>query len=94
MKLILLLIFSIQVYAGEISLSFDDAPTKDGEMYSGIERTKTLIDKLRRADVKAAFYVNSIRIDVDHGDSRLNQHSGAGHTIGNHTHSHSKISDV
>ena len=81
-------------FAGEISLSFDDAPTKSAGMFTGLERTRLIIKKLRDADLKVAFYINSSRINLDDGDLRLREYAKEGHILGNHTHSHPKITEV
>ncbi len=83
-----------QCFAGEISLSFDDAPTRSAGMFSGLERTRLIIKKLKSADVKAIFYVNSNRIHLDDGDLRLREYAKEAHILGNHTHSHPKITEV
>lgn len=93
-KFLLLLFFSIQVYAGEISFSFDDAPTRNAGMFTGLERTRLIIKKLKNADVQAVFYVNSNRIHLDDGDLRLREYAKESHILGNHTHSHPKITEV
>ena len=95
MKVFFLLILILnQCFAGEISLSFDDAPTKSANLFTGLERTRLIIKKLKKANVKAVFYVNSNRIQLDDGDLRLKEYAKEDHILGNHTHSHPKITEV
>jgi len=78
----------------EMSFSFDDAPMGNGNLYTGLERTKTLIQKLKENGIQAAFYVNSVNIPNDNGDQRLKLYAQAGHFLGNHTHSHPHLDKV
>jgi peptidoglycan/xylan/chitin deacetylase (PgdA/CDA1 family) len=78
----------------EIALTFDDAPRKDSRQLSGVERTNRLIDSLKKADSPPAiFFSTTSRID-ESGDSRMRAYQAAGHYVGNHTHSHQRISDL
>lgn len=81
-------------FAGEISLSFDDAPRKSGSMFSGKERTKLIIEKLKNENIQAAFYINGINIKTAEDKQRIRSYSQSGHIIGNHTFSHFKLSET
>jgi len=73
-----------------ISLTFDDAPRDDSRRFSGIERTRLLIDALQVASVPPVlFFSRSAGIDLE-GDARMRMYSNAGHYIGNHSHSHQR----
>lgn len=87
---LLFTILSLTSIAGaqEIALTFDDAPIRDGAYYSGIERTKTLIEKLKKSGVpQVAFFCITSNMD-SLGAARIKQYAEAGHIIANHTHSH------
>lgn len=98
MKILLtlfLLIGSISVLAKEISISFDDAPMGDSVVMTGNERTSKILKALKDSKVpRAAFYVNTNRLDRSNGNERLRKYFEAGHLIGNHTHSHPNIRKV
>jgi len=93
MKRITKLIFTILsitaiAYAQEIALTFDDAPIRDGAYFSGIERTKILVEKLKKSGVpQVAFFCITSQMN-SLGAARIKQYSDAGHIIANHTHSH------
>jgi peptidoglycan/xylan/chitin deacetylase (PgdA/CDA1 family) len=75
----------------EIAITFDDAPTPDGPLYSGPERTALILNHLKQNEVaQVAFFV--ITGNIDHaGKNRLLQYAEAGHLLANHTHSHQWI---
>lgn len=74
----------------QISLTFDDAPRKDGHHYTGMERTEVLIAKLKDKNAPSAFFC--IGRDMDDLEwKRLNMYADAGHYIANHTFSHQSI---
>jgi peptidoglycan-N-acetylglucosamine deacetylase len=76
------------VSAQKIALTFDDAPTEDGPMFQGIERTKRILEQLKDKQVKqAAFFVVTSNILPERAQ-RVRQYAEAGHVIANHTHSH------
>jgi len=78
-------------FVQEIALTFDDAPIRDGAYFSGSERTKTLIAKLKKSGVRqVAFFCITSQID-SLGAARITQYAEAGHLIANHTHSHTSM---
>lgn len=80
--------------AGEIALSFDDAPRGDSYL-SGMERTKMLIRKLDSVGVQqAAFFCVTNRLDSDSGRARLHLYSEANHLLAIHTHNHPDLDKV
>jgi len=93
MNRIIKLLFTIQsitsiASAQEIALTFDDAPIRDGAYFSGMQRTKTLIAKLKNSGVpQAAFFCITSNMD-SLGAARIQQYAVAGHIVANHTHSH------
>ena len=77
--------------AQEIAITFDDAPTSDGPLYTGTERTTRILSQLKENGVsQVAFFVVTGNIDAT-GAKRLQRYSDAGHLLGNHTQSHQWI---
>lgn len=79
--------------AGEgrrIAITFDDAPTGDGPVFTGEERTRELLRALAAAEVEGAmFFVTTQNIGkAEKGAERLAAYVAAGHMLGNHSHSH------
>lgn len=94
-RLLFLLLLTSDVFAKAISLSFDDAPRRDTQYFTGVERTEKLLQELKKAKVKrAAFYINTVRLNKDDGLNRIKKYKKAGHLIGNHTHSHPNIRNI
>lgn len=80
--------FSIQVYAKEIAITFDDSPRFATGYFSGPERSRNLIKSLQKAKVgEVVFYSVSNNLDEE-GKTRLEEYANAGHVIANHTHTH------
>ena len=78
--------------AKRIAFSFDDVPRQAGAFFTPDERTRRLIDGLRRGRVsQAGFFVttgNLERPDGAGGEARIAAYVAAGHVIGNHSHAH------
>src|SRR5688500_11812719 len=71
-----------------ISLTFDDAPTADGPLFSGDERTQRIVHTLKKHGVtEAAFFVLTGNIR-ETTQARLKTYSEAGHILANHSHKH------
>lgn len=80
--------------AGEIALTFDDAPTPDAGVMDGNTRTDNLLRQLRDAEVKQAlFFVTTKHIDST-SEKRLQDYVQAGHLLGNHSHEHLSANKV
>jgi peptidoglycan-N-acetylglucosamine deacetylase len=96
MKTILISILAMSLvlfraHAQEIALTFDDAPTHNGPLFSGDERTQKILDHLKEGDVdQAAFFVVTSNIK-ELGEDRLLKYTNAGHLLANHTHTHQWI---
>jgi peptidoglycan/xylan/chitin deacetylase (PgdA/CDA1 family) len=89
-----LLVIQTQITAQEIAITFDDAPRKDGGLYTGLKRSEILLEKLQQYNVpQVAFFANSGKLDAV-GELRLKMYGQAGHIIANHSHSHPHIHDV
>ena len=88
---LLIALFSFQLSAKEIAITFDDSPRFATGYFSGQKRSTTLIKTLKRAGVKeVVFYSVSKNLDKE-GVERLNRYANAGHAIANHTHTHPNV---
>lgn len=91
----LLCLCAMSLQAGEIALTFDDAPRGNSRHFTGKERTRILLEKLEKAGVKeVAFFANSNKFSKDDGITRMADYANAGHLVANHTHSHQWIHKV
>ena len=79
-----------------IAFSFDDAPRGTGAFLEPDERPRLLIEALKTAGIEqAAFFINPGRISAHDNDAAdIAAYAKAGHVLGNHTASHSKLSAV
>jgi peptidoglycan/xylan/chitin deacetylase (PgdA/CDA1 family) len=92
--LVIAFLVSFNIHAQEIALTFDDAPMGNGPLYSGLERTSKIIDKLKtNGALQVAFFVVTGNIDSI-GSIRLKQYAAAGHLLANHTHTHEWIRNI
>jgi peptidoglycan/xylan/chitin deacetylase (PgdA/CDA1 family) len=75
-----------------IAFSFDDVPRQAGGFFTPDERTRRLIEGLRRGRVaQAGFFVttgNLQRPDGAGGEARIDSYVAAGHVIANHSTTH------
>ncbi len=89
--LLLTLVFCLlkvdRIYANDkkIAITIDDAPMVSSQLFSGIERTKKIINSL---DEPAGIFVIGENILNNSGKEHLKLYDEAGHIIGNHTYSH------
>lgn len=80
--------------AREIALTFDDAPTPDSAMMTGVERTHKIIAALQQAKVSdALFFVKADYIDQQTA-TRLKQYTDAGFHLANHSFSHQSANQL
>lgn len=78
-----------QAARGQIALTFDDAPTGQGTILSGTQRTQMLIEGLSKGGVSGAmFFVLTGNIGDTSDAARLRAYTDAGHVLANHSHSH------
>jgi peptidoglycan/xylan/chitin deacetylase (PgdA/CDA1 family) len=88
---LIIILFCGQVNGQEIALTFDDAPTADGPVFRGDERTQRIIKTLRDNNVnQVAFFVVTGNI-TSANVHRLMQYARAGHVLANHSHTHTAI---
>lgn len=84
-----------QAARGQIALTFDDAPTGQGTLLSGPERTRMLIEGLSEGGVSGAMFFVLTRHITDEADAaRLRAYTDAGHVLANHSHSHAWLRET
>ena len=81
-------------FAKEVALTIDDAPRENENIFTGTERTKKLIEILKRRKIQSVFFCNSAKFDEANGRERIELYAQAGQYIANHTHSHPRLDDV
>lgn len=69
-----------------IAITIDDAPMGSSQLFTGMERTKKIIDSLQ--GYRAGIFVIGENLTTKDGRNRLKLYNEAGHMIGNHTYSH------
>jgi peptidoglycan-N-acetylglucosamine deacetylase len=79
-----------------IALTFDDVPRAPGSFYTLEDRTERLIATLEEGGVEqAAFFVTTGNLDrFAGGDERIGRYVAAGHVIANHSHGHTRLSEI
>lgn len=88
---ICLCLFYFPVCGQEIAITFDDAPTADGPLFTGEERTARIVGHLKDHGIQeAAFFVMTNNINPL-TQKRLHRYVKAGHLLANHSHSHQWI---
>jgi peptidoglycan-N-acetylglucosamine deacetylase len=77
-----------------IAMSFDDAPTGDSPLMTGVKRTSLLIESLTHCGVHGAmFFATSSGLEAEReGVLRLYRYLRAGHMLANHGHAHLALS--
>lgn len=77
-----------------VAFSFDDAPTADTVVMTGMERTERIIKAMREGGIQEAIVFSvSSRID-GRSVQRMHQYANAGHIIANHSHTHPNLHRV
>src|SRR5688500_18559548 len=92
--IIAVLFMTIRLNAQEIAITFDDAPTGDGPVFSGKVRTQKILGDLEEHNVKAVAFFVLTRHVTRETETRLQQYSRAGHILANHSHSHQHIHEL
>ena len=77
-----------QIKAGEIALTFDDAPLAGSALMSGEEKTDRIIKQLKKHKVPDALFFVTTSNFQDNAKARLNRYTDAGFHLANHSHSH------
>ncbi len=92
--LIAIALNAVPASAGEIALTFDDAPMSGSAWISGTKKTDMIIKHLKDADVPGAFFfVTTGNIGSD-GKQRLQQYVDAGFHLASHSHSHQSLNKI
>lgn len=87
-----LLLFPYCANALEIAISFDDAPTPSGPIFTGAQRAEKLIQVLKEKNVRqAAFFCSNLQNFNEENKVRIRNYAEAGHIIANHTASHMNL---
>ncbi|MBX2849558.1 MAG: polysaccharide deacetylase family protein [Acidiferrobacterales bacterium] len=88
-------VFANHSKAGEIALTFDDAPMPSSDLMNGMERTEQIIQSLQSLGVKdATFFVTTHNIKDDVTSLRLQKYVDAGFYLANHSHSHRSANEI
>lgn len=87
-------LISTSCFSQVIAITFDDAPSGDGVIFTAEERSRRIVRTLRKHKVQqTAFFVVTSRIS-DEGVKRLKLYRDAGHLLANHSHSHTWINAI
>ncbi len=86
--------FSSTVSAREIALTFDDAPTPDSALMTGVERTEKLIGALQSVGVKDVMFFVKADYIHDENRKRLLKFADAGFHLANHSYSHRSAAQI
>ena len=91
---IAVLLLAAQARCGEIAITFDDIPTGDSVLMSGVERTNKIAKALKDTAVPdALFFVKTDGI-TPKNKGRLQMYISYGYHIANHSHSHLSASKI
>lgn len=80
--------------AGEIALTFDDAPMSGSAWISGTQKTDMIIKHLQDADVPDAYFFVTTGNIGKQGKQRLQQYTDAGFHLASHSHSHKSLNKI
>jgi peptidoglycan/xylan/chitin deacetylase (PgdA/CDA1 family) len=76
-----------------IAITIDDVPRADTH-FSGIDRANRLIAALKSSDVPSVMFFSNTGRLVPYDFERMKLYAAAGHSIGNHTHTHPDLHRV
>jgi len=85
---VVLLFFTSASSAQEIAITIDDAPRKDSKLFSGTERTKKLIENLKKAKVPDVLIFVITKHINNNSRKRLKAYEEAGFHLASHSHNH------
>ena len=74
--------------APQFSITMDDFFWQNAEKLTGAERNQSILETLRKHQIKAALFVIGRNIEDEEGKRLLTAWNQAGHLIANHTYSH------
>jgi peptidoglycan/xylan/chitin deacetylase (PgdA/CDA1 family) len=81
-------------FAREIAITFDDAPTADGALMTGEERTQRLIAALEAAGIEQTVFFAIPKSRTAQELTRLAAYAQAGHLIANHSNTHRNLKSL
>lgn len=81
-------VFCASVFAGQIAITIDDIPKDPHGGITRTQRTKRIIDTLKKHDIRAAIFVRGKFVTDKESKAILKMWDTAGHIIGNHSQSH------
>lgn len=82
------------IHKKRIAFTFDDAPTRSTEVFTGHQRTQKILSTLKTAGVsQAAFFTIAGQIN-DNSHQRLLAYAEAGHIIANHSNTHPNLHNI
>jgi hypothetical protein len=84
----LLLIFTFNTYATEMSITMDDFNLREKTLLSPEKRNERILETLKKSEIKGALYVAAKFIESEADKNLLKAWGEAGHMIGNHTFNH------
>lgn len=77
--------------APQFSITMDDFFWQNAVMLTGAERNQSILETLRKHQIKAALFVIGRNIEDEEGKKLLTAWDQAGHLIANHTYSHRNL---
>ena len=93
--LVISIFISCSISAGEIALTFDDAPLSGSSLVSGKDKTEKIISALKSKGVKdALFFVTTKNIKNEESLERLKRYTEEGFHLANHSHSHQSANEM
>lgn len=75
----------------QFAITMDDFRWRDAEYLTAEKRNQAILDVLNASRTRAALFVMAGNVDSERGRNLLRPWDEAGHTIGNHTYSHSSL---
>lgn len=92
---VIVFLLSTMSHAQKIALTFDDAPLGGSALMSGEEKTRKIIDALKKNNVEdALFFVTTSNIQGQEGKHRLVEYTNAGFHLGHHSHEHKSANNI
>ena len=77
--------------APQFSITMDDFFWQDSTKLTGAERNQSILETLRKHQIKAALFVIGRNVEEEEGKQHLSAWDRAGHMIANHTYSHRNL---
>ena len=89
LSLFLFSLIAINLHAGEIAITFDDAPLPGSKLMDGKEKTTAIINALQQHKVpNATFFLTMQNISSKEDVARLKLYADAGYKLAHHSFSH------